>query len=151
MYFKTIILTLLFGVILYMSPLLAVEVPYTLEDRDRLINVEVTLRELRALQDGRFDQVDKRFDQVDKRFEQIDKRFDSLNNFIMWGFGVIFMGIFALIGFVLWDRRTALAPAIRKNKELEEKEEMIEKVLKELAREDTKVAKAMKHAGFHNL
>ena len=144
MYFKTIILTLLFGVILYMSPLLAVEVPYTLEDRDRLINVEVTLRELRALQDGRFDQ-------VDKRFEQIDKRFDSLNNFIMWGFGVIFMGIFALIGFVLWDRRTALAPAIRKNKELEEKEEMIEKVLKELAREDTKVAKAMKHAGFHNL
>ena len=144
MYFKTIILTLLFGVILYMSPLLAVEVPYTLEDRDRLINVEITLRELRISQDGRFDQ-------VDKRFEQIDKRFDSLNNFIMWGFGVIFMGIFALIGFVLWDRRTALAPAIRKNKELEEKEEMIEKVLKELAREDTKVAKAMKHAGFHNL
>ena len=138
------ILTLLFGVILYMSPLLAVEVPYTLEDRDRLINVEITLRELRISQDGRFDQ-------VDKRFEQIDKRFDSLNNFIMWGFGVIFMGIFALIGFVLWDRRTALAPAIRKNKELEEKEEMIEKVLKELAREDTKVAKAMKHAGFHNL
>ena len=91
------------------SPLLTAEAPYTLEDRDRLINVEITLRELRISQDGRFDQ-------VDKRFEQIDKRFDSLNNFIMWGFGVIFMGIFALIGFVLWDRRTALAPAIRKKK-----------------------------------
>jgi len=107
---------------------------YTLEDRDRLINVEVTSKELRISQD--------------RRFEHIDKRFDDLNNFIMWGFGVIFAGIFALTGFVLWDRRTALAPAIRKNKELEEKEEMIEKVLKELAREDSKVAKAMKHAGF---
>lgn len=32
-----------------------------------------------------------------------------------------------------------------------QKEEMIEKVLKELAREDTKDAKAMKHAGFYNL
>ena len=134
MYFKIMILTLLFGVILNISPLLAAEAPYTLEDRDRLINVEITLRELRISQD--------------KQFEQIDKRFDSLNNFIMWGFGIVFMGIFTLIGFVLWDRRTALAPAIRKNKELEEKEEMIEKVLKELAREDTKVAKAMKHAGF---
>jgi hypothetical protein len=88
-------------------------VPYTLEDRDRLIDVEVTLKELRISQDRRFEQVDKRFEQVDKRFERIDKRFDDLNNFIMWGFGVIFAGIFALIGFVLWDRRTALAPAIR--------------------------------------
>jgi len=32
-----------------------------------------------------------------------------------------FAGIFALIGFVLWDRMTALAPAIRKNRELEER------------------------------
>ena len=84
------------------SPLLTAEAPYTLEDRDRLINVEITLRELRISQD--------------KQFEQIDKRFDSLNNFIMWGFGIVFMGIFTLIGFVLWDRRTALAPAIRKKK-----------------------------------
>lgn len=102
MYFKIMILTLLFGVILNISPLLAAEAPYTLEDRDRLINVEITLRELRISQD--------------KQFEQIDKRFDSLNNFIMWGFGIVFMGIFTLIGFVLWDRRTALAPAIRKKK-----------------------------------
>ncbi|MBI5308591.1 MAG: hypothetical protein HZB37_09745, partial [Planctomycetes bacterium] len=47
-----------------------------------------------------------------------------------------------------WDRRTALAPAIKKTKELEEKEEMIEKVLRELARQDQKVKDAMKHAGF---
>ncbi len=83
------------------SFLLAAEAPYTLEDRDRLMNVEVTLRELKISQDGRFDQVDKRFEQIDGRFNQIDRRFDGLNNFIMWGFGVIFMGIFALIGFVL--------------------------------------------------
>jgi hypothetical protein len=31
--------------------------------------------------------------------------------------------------FVIWDRRTALAPAIRKNKELEERKEVIKKTL----------------------
>lgn len=35
----------------------------------------------------------------------------DLQSFLLWGFGIVFAGIFALIGFVLWDRRTALAPA----------------------------------------
>jgi len=39
----------------------------------------------------------------------------DLQSFLLWGFGIVFAGIFALIGFALWDRRTALAPAIRKN------------------------------------
>lgn len=33
----------------------------------------------------------------------------EIKEFMLWGFGVTFAGIFALIGFVLWDRRTALA------------------------------------------
>lgn len=39
----------------------------------------------------------------------------GLQSFLLWGFGIVFAGVFALIGFVLWDRRTAIAPAIRKN------------------------------------
>jgi len=39
----------------------------------------------------------------------------DLQSFLLWGFGIVFAGIFALIGFVLWDRRTAIAPATRKN------------------------------------
>lgn len=168
--------TTIIFIIMLVSPLSAADAPYTLEDRDRLINVDATLRELRISLDKqfngidnrfeqidkRFEQVDKSFEQVDKRFEQIDKRFEQIDrrmekfdsrfneilSFIMWGFGVVFTGIFALIGFILWDRRSALAPAIRKNKDLEDKEEKIEKVLKELATMDTRIADAMKHAGL---
>lgn len=61
---------------------------------------------------------------------------------------VVLAGIFALISFVLWDRRTTLAPAVRKNRELEEREDKIERVLKELAMKDEKVADALKHAGI---
>jgi len=33
-------------------------------------------------------------------------------------------GIIALIGFVVWDRRTALSPVIRKTKDLEERDDL---------------------------
>jgi hypothetical protein len=71
-----------------------------------------------------------------------------MKDFLLWGFGVTFAGIFALIGFVLWDRRTALSPAIRKNKELEEREERIERVLKEYAIKEPKLAEILKQVGM---
>jgi hypothetical protein len=84
----------------------AEEVPYTLEDRDRLIRVETKIEE-----------IDKRFKQIDKRFEQVERRIERLENVMIWGFGLLFTTMIGLVGFVLWDRRTALSPAIRKNKE----------------------------------
>ena len=67
---------------------------------------------------------------------------------MLWGFGVTFAGIFALIGFVLWDRRTALAPAIRKSRELEEREEKVEKALRAIALKDGNVREALRHVGL---
>lgn len=91
--------------------------------------------------DGSFDDMNRRFE---GRFDDVNRRFDDLKGLLY----VILAGIFVLFGFVLWDRRTALAPAIKRTKNLEEKEEMIEMVLRELARQDSKVKDAMKHAGF---
>ncbi|NPA10843.1 MAG: hypothetical protein GXO62_01205 [Epsilonproteobacteria bacterium] len=49
----------------------------------------------------------KRFEAIDKRFEAIDKRFEIITNFIM----ALTAGIFGLIGFMMWDRRTIIAQA----------------------------------------
>ena len=72
----------------------------------------------------------------------------ELKDFMLWGFGVTFAGIFALIGFVLWDRRTALAPAVRKGRELEEREEKIERALKEISLKDDNVREALRRVGL---
>ncbi len=72
----------------------------------------------------------------------------ELQGFMLWGFGVVFAGIFALIGFVLWDRRTALAPAIRKNQELEERESRMELALKEYAEKEPRLKEILKHVGL---
>lgn len=72
----------------------------------------------------------------------------EMKEFMLWGFGILFGGMWILIGFVLWDRRTALAPAIKKNKELEEKEERVEKALREYARKEPGLAEVLKEVGI---
>ncbi|MBF0491134.1 MAG: hypothetical protein HQL15_11100 [Candidatus Omnitrophica bacterium] len=144
----------------------AADSSFTQSDRDRLIKVETKLEDgLKATNqriddmkadinkrfeqiDKRFEQVDKRFEQVDKRFEQVDKRFDQILAIMLGGFGVLFSGMGILIGFVLWDRRTALAPAIRKTKEIEERAELLEKAVKEAAVDNPGLREALKHFGL---
>ena len=128
----------------FLTNLFAKEVPYTLEDRDRLIRLETKLEQI----DTRFEQIDKRFEQIDKRFEQIEKRLDQLIN-IFIGIVAAFAGIVAVtIGFAIWDRRTTLSPVINMNRELERRQDQIEKALKEIAQKDPKFADALKHVGL---
>jgi len=107
-------------------------------DRDRLIRLETKIEEGTK--------------SLEKRMVEgqnsLQRQIDDLKTFMFWGFGILFGGMGLLIGFVIWDRRTALAPAVKKTEELEEKEEKIEKALKELATKDPKVAEALKHAGL---
>ena len=127
-----LILVLVFSILLSAIPMSvsAEDRKEIQEIRERLIRIEermVTKEELKA---------------------EIKDVKSEIKEFMLWGFGVTFAGIFALIGFVLWDRRTALAPAIRKNRELEEREEKVEKALREIALKDGNVREALKHVGL---
>jgi len=129
---RFLVFILLLGLLLSYS--LAREVPFTLEDRDRIIRLEENQREgFRALM---------------QRIDDTNKRIDDMISIMLWGFGVLFAGMMSLIGFVIWDRRSALAPAIRKTKELEEREEKIEKALKKLAEKNPEVKEALKETGI---
>lgn len=88
------------------------------------------------------DNLNKRYDEIKqeirdlrqdiKDLRQENKQlYDDLKAFMLWGFGIIFSGIGILIGFVLWDRRTAVEPVAKKLREVQEKEEKLEKALKE--------------------
>ncbi len=127
---------------------------FTQKDRELLIELKMKMLEI----DRRFEQIDKRFEQIDKRFDQVDKRFEQgdkrsdgierrlerLESVMMWGFGLLFSSMLGLFSFVLWDRKTALSPAIRKSRELEEKEELLAKALKEYAKIEPRFAEILK-------
>ena len=146
---KFMTVLMLIGILLGISSgAFAEEVPFTLEDRDRLIRMETTIKEFKEAVDKRFESMDKRFESIDKRFESIDKRFGQLIN-IFIGIIAAFAGIVAVtIGFAIWDRRTALRPAIERTDELRVREEKLERAVKEYARGEPKLQEILKSLGL---
>jgi len=106
------------------------DISFTQEDRDRIIRLEEGQKSLQR--------------QIDDLKISTQRQFDNLYTLILWGFGILFGGMGILIGFVLWDRRTALAPAIKKNKELEERGDLLERALKEFAKQEPRLAEVLR-------
>jgi len=109
----------------------------TIEQNQQLIKQEMKLRfeavdkRFEAI-DKRFEMMqhnfDKRFEQIDKRFEQVDKRFETFTKLMIGLIG----GIFGLIGFMMWDRRTVVEKAKAEcAKEVEQSEAFGKKADKE--------------------
>lgn len=85
---------------------------------------------------------------VEEGFAVVDRRIAELREFLLWGFGVTFAGMFALVGFVLWDRRTALAPAVRHLHELQEREQRLVAALREYAATSPELAESLRKMGL---
>ena len=136
-----------------------------LEIEKRQAVLEAQFREFKESVDKRFEEVNKRFEEVDKRFEQVDKRFgelrgdmnarfDQLYTFL-WIITAIFTAlVVAVIGFAYWDRRTIIRRA--REETIEEVERLYEvsrlrellKALRELAREDRRLAEVLRNFGL---
>lgn len=120
----------------------------------RFAAVDQRFDAIRAQIDQRFIAVDQRFIAVDQRFEAIDRRLDFIQQLML----VTIAGIFGLIGFIVWDRYSTLRPMDTRLRRLEENLErdlelqspegskltrMIH-VLRELAKEDKKIASVLR-------
>ena len=116
---------------------------FTEKDRELLINLSMQVSELK----GRVDGLEKRMEDMNKRIDQIDKKIDQLYTFL-WIITGIFTTLTATtIGFALWDRRTylkALKQEVVQEIEKEGKLSDLIKALRELAKEDPKVATVLK-------
>jgi phosphoglycerate-specific signal transduction histidine kinase len=126
-------------------------VPFTLDDRDRIMRTEEQLKStnekiesLRNEINARFEAVDQRFDAVDQRFETMESKFDL----IYWLFGILFALILFFIGFIMWDRRTALYPIQDKTRDLDDRVVKLESLAREQARNDPAFADLLKLAGL---
>ncbi|MCX7753348.1 MAG: hemolysin XhlA family protein [Blastocatellia bacterium] len=115
---------------------------------ERLIRLEEGQRRLEERIQEVEARLGQRMDETNRRIDETNRRIDELREFLLWGFGVTFAGIFALVGFVIWDRRTALAPAVRRIEELQERARRLELALREYAAKEPELAEALKKAGL---
>ena len=114
---------------------------FTSEDRKVLTGLQIKAGQLEV----KLDEYQK---QTKLQFDNVDKRFDNLQTFLYWGFGILisFMGF--LLGFVLWDRRTTLAPVTRETEELKRQEKRILDILRSYSEKAPELREILKNAGI---
>jgi len=123
-----------FIIISFIVPPLSQGEEFTQKDRERLIRLETKVEEgQKALQR-----------QITDLRSDLHRQTDDLKVLILWGFGILFGGMGLLIGFVIWDRRTALEPVAKKYKELEDQGEKYKRALKEYANAEPKLAEILR-------
>ena len=140
---KTIrkIITFLFLMLPILTWAEAKEIPFTLDDRDRIIRTEQKVESVKTEMAARFETVNKQFEAVDKRFVAINERFDQLFNFL-WAFISIFTAMMiSVFGFAFWDRKLSLAPMKKENTK-------ILNALRDYSEQQPKLREILKNAGL---
>ena len=154
-------------------PAIAVETAPRISDREiieSLADLKAGQKALEARVDQRFEafqnQIDQRFEasqqQIDQRFEAVDQRFEAVDRQLdnIWTLMLVMIaGIFGLIGYIVWDRKTALRPVEQRimaleaefHRDLEIQHEdgsrltRLVKVLREMAKSDEKLANVLRN------
>jgi hypothetical protein len=116
-------------------------VPYTLADRDRLIKVETEISSVRI-------EMNAFRNELNARLESQQKQIDDLKTLFFWGFSIIITLIIFMLGYTIWDRRTALKPALLKAEDATDKTRNLTAALREYARSHPDLAEILKTYGL---
>ena len=116
-------------------------VPYTLADRDRFIRLEAEMGSLR-------NEMNSLRNEMNARLDSQQKQIDDLKTLFFWGFSITITLIIFLLGYTIWDRRTALKPALTQAEEANNKARNLTTILREYARTHPDLAQILKTYGL---
>ena len=114
-----------------------VVVPYTLADRDRAIQTEAKINAL-----------DVRFESIDKQFMYQQKQIDDIKTLFYWGFGILITLFIFMLGYMIWDRRTAMQPALLQASKAEENSRNLILTLREYSKKHADLAEILRTHGI---
>jgi len=142
---KPLVLIVILFCILFSAPIIAQEqqvvVPYTLADRDRAILIDAKISALE-------EKMTVRFESVDKQFMVQQKQIDDLRTLFYWGFGMLFTLFIFMLGYMIWDRRTAMKPALQHASNAEENSRNLISSLREYSKRHPDLADILRSHGI---
>jgi hypothetical protein len=134
--YLVLIMVLLFAPVLKAQEQQVV-VPYTLADRDRTIRTEAKMEAIEA-------KMDALETKMDVKFEAVNARID----YLFWLQGVIVALILFMLGYTIWDRRTALQPALDRATEADAKSTNLIRTLREYSKKHPDLAEILRIHGI---
>ncbi len=118
-----------------------VVVPYTLADRDRAILTDAKISTLEA-------KMEVRFESIDKQFMYQQKQIDDIKTLFYWGFGILITLFIFMLGYMIWDRRTAMQPALAQAAKAEENSRNLITTLREYSKKHADLAEILRTHGI---
>ena len=125
-----------------------VVVPYTLADRDRAILTDAKINTLEAKISALNDKMEVRFESVDKQFMYQQKQIDDIKTLFYWGFGILISLLLFMFGYIIWDRRTAMQPALERSSIAEENSRTLLTMLREYSKKHADLAEILRSHGI---
>jgi predicted PurR-regulated permease PerM len=118
------------------------EIPFAMDDRDRIIRTEQKVEALNAKIDNKVDglrnEVNAKFDGLRS---EMNTRFDQLFSFLWAIIGIFTTMMVSVFGFAFWDRKLSLAPMKRENQKTLN-------ALRDFAEHQPKLREILKNAGL---
>ena len=125
-----------------------VVVPYTLADRDRAILTDAKISTLDAKIIALNDKMEVRFESIDKQFMYQQKQIDDIKTLFYWGFGILITLFIFMLGYMIWDRRTAMQPALAQAAKAEENSRNLIMTLREYSKKHADLAEILRTHGI---
>ena len=128
-----------------------VVVPYTLADRDRTIRLEAKMEAFDAKMEALESKMDSQESKMDVKFSKMDVKFEAVNariDYLFWLQGVIVALILFILGYTIWDRKTALQPALAQASKAEENSRNLIATLREYAKKHANLAEILRSHGI---
>lgn len=139
-----VLITLLLLVLILKAQEQQVVVPYTLADRDRTILTDAKINTL----DAKISALDIRFESIDKQFMYQQKQIDDIKALFYWGFGILITLFIFMFGYIIWDRRTAMQPALDQSSRAEENSRNLIASLREYSKKHADLADILRTNGL---
>jgi len=128
------------------------EIPFTIDDRDRIIRTEQKVEALDAKIDMKVDGMKSEMTSLRSEMtilrsdmtvlrSDMTARFDQLFNFLWAIIGIFTTMMVSIFGFAFWDRKLSLGPLRREN-------ERTLMVLRDYANQQPKLLEILKNAGL---
>ena len=109
-------------------------VPYTLADRDRAILTEAKINALEV--------------KMEIKFDSQQRQLDDIKTLFYWGFGILISLFIFMLGYMIWDRRTAMQPALLQASKAEENSRNLITTLREYSKKHPDLAEILRTHGI---
>ena len=111
-------------------------------------NLQNQINDFRHYVDSRINGIQNQVIGIQGQINGLQSQINGLRNLIMTGFGVLIAGMFSLVGFVIWDRRSAISPVINRTRDMEDKQILLLKAIREYALKEPKLSEVLKSLGL---